>query len=181
MQKGTEVRFNDPRRFGFMLLAEESELASHAMLKDLGPEPLGDDFNAAVLKGALEGRCTPIKSALLDQSVVAGLGNIYVSEALFHAGISPKRCAATVAGGRAEKLYLAIVDVLNRAIAAGGSSISDHRQPNGELGYFQHAFAVYGREGETCPGCDCDISRTGGVRRIQQSGRSTFYCTKRQR
>lgn len=178
---GAEVRFNDPRRFGFMDLAEAGQLKSHPMLKDIGPEPLGDDFSAASLAGSLKGRRTPIKSALLDQSVVAGLGNIYVCEALFLAGISPKRSAATVAGGRADKLYKAIIDVLQRAIAAGGSSISDHRQTNGELGYFQHSFSVYGREGDSCPGCDCDLEKRGGIARIQQSGRSTFYCAAKQK
>lgn len=179
--QGVEIRYNDPRRFGFMVLAEAGRLASHRMLKDLGVEPLGDDFDASVLARALRGRSSPIKAALLDQSVVAGLGNIYVSEALFQAGISPKRKAASIAGARAERLYRAIVDVLDRAVAAGGSSISDHRQPGGELGYFQHSLAVYGRAGESCPGCDCDVAKTGGIRRIRQAGRSTFYCTKRQR
>ncbi|NQU56599.1 MAG: bifunctional DNA-formamidopyrimidine glycosylase/DNA-(apurinic or apyrimidinic site) lyase [Rhodospirillales bacterium] len=179
--QGVEIRYNDPRRFGFMLLAEAGQLASHPMLKDIGPEPLANDFDASVLASVLKGRNSPIKAALLDQSVVAGLGNIYVSEALFQAGISPKRKAATIAGVRAKRLHKAIVDVLARALAAGGSSISDHRQPNGELGYFQHTFAVYGRAGEACPGCDCELEKTGGIHRIQQAGRSTFYCTKRQR
>jgi formamidopyrimidine-DNA glycosylase len=179
--QGVEVRYNDPRRFGFMDLADAGALADHPMLKAIGPEPLSDDFNAKALAQVLKGRQAPIKSALLDQTVVAGLGNIYVSEALFRAGISPRRKAASVSGERANKLYGAIVDVLNQAIAAGGSSISDHRQPSGELGYFQHSFGVYGREGEACLGCDCNIFKTGGVRRIQQSGRSTFYCTKQQR
>lgn len=176
-----EIRYNDPRRFGFMVLAQADQLASHAMLRGLGPEPLSDHFSAQVLADALKGRNGPIKTALLDQSVVAGLGNIYVCEALFMAGISPKRKAATIAGGRAEKLYKAIVEVLNQALAAGGSSISDHRQPNGEPGYFQHSFAVYGRAGLACPGCDCALEKTGGIARISQAGRSTFYCTKRQR
>lgn len=179
--QGTEIRYNDPRRFGFMIMAEPDSLDCHPMLKNIGPEPLGDDFTAETLARALHARKAPIKAALLDQSVVAGLGNIYVAEALFQAGISPKRKAATVTGIRAEKLYKAIVDVLGRAIAAGGSSISDHRQIDGELGYFQHSLAVYGRVGQACPGCDCDIGKTGGIARIQQSGRSTFYCTKRQR
>jgi formamidopyrimidine-DNA glycosylase len=179
--QGAEIRFNDPRRFGFMDLAEAGQLDTHSMLANIGPEPLGDDFDASRLKQALKGRRTPIKSALLDQSVVAGLGNIYVCEALFMAGISPKRIAATITAKRATKLYKSIVDVLQRAIVAGGSSISDHRQPNGELGYFQHSFAVYGRQGEACPGCDCRLNSTGGIKRIQQAGRSTFYCTKRQR
>jgi len=179
--QGTEVRYNDPRRFGFMDLIDGAALDQYVMLKNLGPEPLGDEFNAEILSARLKGRQTPIKSALLDQSVVAGLGNIYVSEALFRAGISPKRMAASVAGRRAARLVPAIKDVLNDAIDAGGSSISDHRQPTGELGYFQHQFAVYGRQGQACPGCDCDLSRTGGIAKITQAGRSTFYCSRAQR
>lgn len=175
--QGAEIRFNDPRRFGFMDIADPGELEHHPLLAVLGPEPLSADFTPAALAQALKGRRTPIKAALLDQSVVAGLGNIYVCEALFRSGLSPKRQAATIAGGRAEKLHRAIVDVLTEAIRAGGSSISDHRQTNGELGYFQHSFAVYGREGVPCPNCDC----RGVVKRITQSGRSTFYCSKRQR
>jgi formamidopyrimidine-DNA glycosylase len=179
--QGAEVRYNDPRRFGFMDIADAGALVNHPMLNSIGPEPLSDNFDAKVLAQALKDRQAPIKIALLDQSVIAGLGNIYVSEVLFRAGISPKRKAASVIGVRASKLYKAIIDVLNQAISAGGSSISDHRQPSGELGYFQHSFGVYGREGEACLGCNCNISKTGGVRRIQQSGRSTFYCTKQQR
>ncbi len=175
---GAEIRYHDPRRFGFMDLADDGELAGHALLKDLGPEPLGEEFEVETLADALKGRKAPIKAALLDQKVVAGLGNIYVCEALFRAGLSPKRKASTVQGAGAKRLWAAIRDVLGGAIAAGGSSISDHRQTDGELGYFQHSFAVYGREGEACPGCDCT---RGGVRRIVQSGRSTFYCPTRQR
>ena len=134
-----------------------------------------------VLAAALKGRQAPIKAALLDQSVLAGMGNIYVSEALFRAGLSPRRKAGTVQGGRAEKLTRAIREVLTEAISAGGSSLRDHRRPDGELGYFQHSFAVYGREGQPCPGCDCDPARTGGIRRLTQSGRSTFYCSRKQR
>ncbi|NQV84412.1 MAG: bifunctional DNA-formamidopyrimidine glycosylase/DNA-(apurinic or apyrimidinic site) lyase [Rhodospirillales bacterium] len=181
IEGGASVRFNDPRRFGFMDLVDTGGLAHYGMLEKMGPEPLANDFNGPVLAARLKGRKTPIKAALLDQSVVAGLGNIYVAEALFRAGLSPKRMAATVQGGRAETLVHTIRDVLGEAIAAGGSSLRDHRQPSGELGYFQHSFAVYGREGEACPGCDCDVTRTGGVRRITQSGRSTFYCPRRQR
>jgi formamidopyrimidine-DNA glycosylase len=181
IEGGASVRFNDPRRFGFMDLADTNALADYKMLKNMGPEPLANDFNGPELAIRLKGRRTPVKAALLDQSVVAGLGNIYVAEALFRAGLSPKRTAATVQGGRAEKLARAIRDVLGDAIAAGGSSLRDHRQPSGELGYFQHSFAVYGREGEACPGCDCDLGRTGGIRRITQSGRSTFYCAHKQR
>ncbi|MDA1090807.1 MAG: bifunctional DNA-formamidopyrimidine glycosylase/DNA-(apurinic or apyrimidinic site) lyase [Proteobacteria bacterium] len=178
---GICVRFNDPRRFGFMDLAATDALADYKMLKNIGPEPLANDFNGPVLAAALKGRTSPIKAALLDQSVLAGMGNIYVSEALFRAGLSPKRKSGTVQGDRAEKLVGAIRDVLNEAIAAGGSSLRDHRQPSGELGYFQHSFAVYGRTGQACPGCDCDTARTGAIRRITQSGRSTFYCAAKQR
>ena len=178
---GAEIRYHDPRRFGFMDLANAGELESHALLKDIGPEPLSDDFDAEALAAALKGRKAPIKAALLDQKVVAGLGNIYVCEVLFRAGLSPKRKASTVQGARSRRLVSAIRQVLNDAIAAGGSSISDHRQTDGELGYFQHSFAVYGCQGKACPGCDCKVEKTGGVRRIVQSGRSTFYCPTRQR
>jgi formamidopyrimidine-DNA glycosylase len=179
--QGTEVRYNDPRRFGFMDIADAGTLIEHPVLKSIGPEPLSNDFDAKVLAQALKGRQAPIKSVLLDQTVIAGLGNIYVSEVLFRAGISPKRKAASVAGVRVSRLYSAIIDVLNQAISAGGSSINDHTRPSGELGYFQHSLSVYGREGEACSGCNCNIAKTGGVRRIKQSGRSTFYCTKQQK
>jgi formamidopyrimidine-DNA glycosylase len=147
------------------------------MIAKLGPEPLDPAFDALALAGRLKGRKTPIKAALLDQSVVAGLGNIYVSECLFHAGISPRRSAHTVQGGRCEKLIVAIRDVLNAAIAAGGSSLRDHRQTSGELGYFQHQFAVYDKAGQPCPGCDC---QGGMIQQIVQSGRSTYFCLRRQ-
>ncbi len=180
-EDGRQVRFNDARRFGFMDLWPTEGLAQHPMLAPLGPEPLSNAFNGPALAEALAGRLSPIKAALLDQRVVAGLGNIYVSEALFFAGLSPKRLAATVQGRRAERLARAVREVLTRAIAAGGSSLRDYVQTSGELGYFQHAWAVYGREGEACPGCDCDRARTGGIRRLVQSNRSTFYCPRRQR
>ena len=179
--QGAEVRYNDPRRFGFMDIANAGSLADHPMMKSIGPEPLSTDFDEKVLAQVLKGRNTPIKSALLDQTVIAGLGNIYVSEILFHAGISPKRKSASITAVRVNKLYRAIVDVLNQAISAGGSTISDHKQPSGELGYFQHSFGVYGREGKACSSCNCNISKTGGVRRIKQSGRSTFFCATQQR
>jgi len=178
---GYSVRFNDPRRFGLMALARADALAAHPLLAGLGPEPLGDGFDGAALAARLAGRRGPLKVALLDQSVVAGLGNIYASEALFRAGLSPLRAAASVTGRRAERLVRAIRLTLEEAIAAGGSSLRDHRRPSGELGYFQHSFAVYDREGQACPGCDCDSAATGGIRRIIQGGRSTFYCAKRQR
>jgi formamidopyrimidine-DNA glycosylase len=180
-EDGAVVTFNDARRFGMMDLAAAGDLASHKALAPLGPEPLGADFDAAYLGGALAGRITPIKAALLDQRVVAGLGNIYACEALFRAGLSPRRLAANVAGRRTARLVAAIKAVLEEAIAAGGSSLRDYVQATGELGYFQHAWRVYDREGLPCRGCSCDTARTGGVRRIVQSGRSTFLCPVRQR
>lgn len=178
---GTAIRFNDARRFGFMHLVAAGELDRHPLLSGLGPEPLGNDFSGPVLAAALKGKKTSIKAALIDQRVVAGIGNIYASESLFHAGISPRRLARTVQGERAERLAAAIRHVLTDAIAAGGSSLRDFVQTNGELGYFQHRWAVYEREGRTCPGCDCGVYMVGGIRRIVQSGRSTFYCPRRQR
>ncbi|MGH6930991.1 MAG: bifunctional DNA-formamidopyrimidine glycosylase/DNA-(apurinic or apyrimidinic site) lyase [Dongiaceae bacterium] len=178
---GTAVRFNDARRFGCLDLVSGSKLDRHRLLIGLGPEPLGNEFSGPVLAAALRGKATPIKSALLDQRVVAGLGNIYVSESLFWAGLSPRRLARTVQGERAERLVAAIRKVLNEAIAAGGSSLRDFVQVDGELGYFQNSWAVYERESQGCPGCNCDIAATGGIRRIVQTGRSTFYCARRQR
>ena len=175
-----EVRFRDPRRFGLMTLVRDEDMDRHPLLAGLGPEPLTADFNGAMLAAALKGRRTPIKAALLDQRIVSGLGNIYVCESLFRAGISPKRLAGRVQGERAVTLVKAIKAVLKKAIAAGGSSLRDHRQPSGELGYFQHSFTVYDREGQSCPGCVCDMSKTKGIRRIVQGGRSTFYCPRRQ-
>jgi len=180
-EDGATVRFNDARRFGMMDLATQADWEAHPLIRGLGPEPLGNGFNAAVLSERLAGRLSPVKAALLDQAVVAGLGNIYVNEALFRAGISPLRAACTVVGARAERLAAAIRAVLDEAIAAGGSSLRDHVQVTGELGYFQHRFGVYGREGEPCPGCTCDAARTGGIRRTVQAGRSTFHCPRRQR
>ena len=173
----TFVRFADPRRFGMVDWVAAGELAAHRLIADLGPEPTEADFDGARLWKLLAGRRTPIKSALLDQRVVAGLGNIYACESLFGAGISPRRLAANVGPARADRLARAIRQTLASAIEAGGSSLRDHAAPDGELGYFQHRFKVYGREGAPCPGCDCG----GGVRRIVQSGRSTFYCARRQR
>lgn len=181
MDDGTVIRFNDTRRFGMLDLWPSDDLDAHPWLSALGPEPLSNAFSGPALAAALKGRRTPIKAALLDQRVVAGLGNIYISEALFFAGLSPRRTAAAVQGQRAERLARAIKQVLGKAIAAGGSSLRDYVQPSGELGYFQHEWAVYGREGEACPGCDCDIGVTGGIRRIVQSNRSTFFCPRRQR
>ncbi|MQA65007.1 MAG: bifunctional DNA-formamidopyrimidine glycosylase/DNA-(apurinic or apyrimidinic site) lyase [Alphaproteobacteria bacterium] len=177
---GQEIVFNDARRFGLMTLIPPGEVAAHRLLAGLGPEPLAPDFSVDVLARGLRGKAAPIKAALLDQRVVAGLGNIYVCEALFRAGLSPRRRAGTVQGIRARRLHGAIQAVLREAIAAGGSSLRDHRRPDGELGYFQHAFSVYDREGERCLDCACDGAH-GRIQRIVQSGRSTFFCAKRQR
>ena len=177
LDDGTRIRFNDQRRFGVLDYLRKNALPAHPLLRELGPEPLDPAFTGEILATALTGKRTPLKAALLDQQIVAGLGNIYVSEVLYHAGLSPRRLARTVTLERARRLVLAIRDVLGRAIAAGGSSLRDYVQASGELGYFQHQWAVYGREGEPCPGCDCG----GGISRIVQSNRSTFYCTKRQR
>lgn len=180
-EDGWCLRFNDARRFGMMDLIPLSRLAAHKLLKGLGPEPLGNEFNGPALAAALKGKMTSIKAALLDQKVVAGLGNIYVSEALFRAGLSPRRMAYTVQGERAEKLAAAVKAVLTDAIAAGGSSLRDYVQSDGELGYFQNHWRVYEREGEACWRCTCDVARTGGVGRITQAGRSTYYCPRKQK
>jgi formamidopyrimidine-DNA glycosylase len=174
---GTVIRFNDARRFGMVDLAAAAGLDGHKLLAGLGPEPLGNAFNGPMLASAFEGRRSPVKAALLDQRVVCGLGNIYVCEALHMSGISPLRLAANVKGRRTERLAAAIREVLGEAIAAGGSSLRDHQQVTGELGYFQHRFKVYDREDAPCPRDGC----VGTVRRIVQSGRSTFYCASCQR
>jgi formamidopyrimidine-DNA glycosylase len=178
MSSGATVTFNDPRRFGLMLIVPRRDLASHPLMREVGPEPLGNAFDAGLLAAACRHKKTSLKAALLDQTVVAGLGNIYVCEALHRARLSPKRRASTIAtrtgapNAKAPALVDAIKAVLNDAIKAGGSSLRDHRRTDGELGYFQHHFRVYDREGEPCvtPGC------RGKVKRIVQNGRSTFFC-----
>jgi formamidopyrimidine-DNA glycosylase len=174
---GARVVYTDHRRFGLMTLLHEGELPTHKLLKGLGPEPLSNAFSGTVLAAALEGKRTPIKAALLDQRVVAGLGNIYVCEALFRAGVSPKRIAATVSRERAVRIVVASKAVLKEAIKAGGSTLRDYKRTDGELGYFQHNFSVYDREGQACTKTSC----TGVVKRIVQAGRSTFYCATCQR
>ncbi len=174
---GTTIRFNDARRFGMVDLVDTAALDKHKLMAELGPEPLGNAFSGPVLAAAFAGRRSPVKAALLDQRVVCGLGNIYVCEALHMSGISPLRLAANVKGRRTERLATAIREVLDAAIEAGGSSLRDHQQVTGELGYFQHRFKVYDREDVPCPRDGC----TGTVRRIVQSGRSTFYCASCQR
>jgi formamidopyrimidine-DNA glycosylase len=178
MSSGAIVTFNDPRRFGFMKIVARGKLDAEPLLRRLGAEPLGNTFDAAMLTRACRGKKTSLKAALLDQRIVAGLGNIYVCEALYRARLSPKRMAATIAtkdgdgSERAERLVECIKAVLKDAIKAGGSSLRDHKRTDGDLGLFQHHFQVYDREGERCqtPGC------LSVVKRIVQSGRSTFYC-----
>ena len=177
MDSGARVTFNDARRFGAMDLASTDKTESHWLLSGIGPEPLGNAFDEDYLISRLNGRNMPVKSALLDQRIVAGLGNIYVCEVLHRAGISPKRKAGQIAAPRIRALVPIIRQVLEEAIEAGGSSLRDHRQTSGELGYFQHTFRAYDREGQPCqtPGC------TGTITRIVQSGRSSFYCAQCQR
>lgn len=167
------IIFNDHRRFGLMTLVDTGHLEEDKLFKGIGIEPLSNDFNTDYLAKALEGKKTPIKSALLDQRTVAGLGNIYVCEALFRAGISPKRLAGSVKREKIAVLVAAIKKVLKDAIAAGGSTLRDHAQATGDPGNFQHRFLVYGREG-----LPCKNKCPGTVKRIVQSGRSTFYCSK---
>lgn len=176
--QGDRIIYNDPRRFGFMLLSNEAELEMHPLLRDLGVEPTGNALDGSLLASLLQSKRAPLKAALLDQRLIAGLGNIYVCEALWRAGLSPLRLAGTIAGengvttAQTDLLAGAIRTVIADAIEAGGSSLKDYRQADGSLGYFQHRFNVYGREGHGCkrPGC------SGIVERIVQSGRSTFYC-----
>ena len=172
IEGGGRVTLNDARRFGAVDLWPTAGLAAHRLLVGLGPEPLGNAFNAATLAARLAGRLTSVKAVLLDQRVVAGLGNIYVCEALWRARVSPFRLGRDVTPGEVETLVGAIRAVLEDAIAAGGSSLRDYRRADGELGYFQHSFAVYGREGEPCPRPDCG----GTVARVAQAGRSSFFC-----
>lgn len=177
LESGARVTLNDPRRFGAVDLFAAPDEAAHPLLRHLGPEPLGNAFNAPDLRQRLSGKRSPIKTALLDQRIVAGLGNIYVCEALFRAGIHPARAAGRISKPRIDALVPIIREVLNVAIEAGGSSLRDHRQASGDLGYFQHQFQVYDREGAPCLTLGCG----GHIRRITQSGRSSFYCPRCQR
>ena len=174
---GVVVRYNDPRRFGYMDLFRTAAEADHPVLGSLGPEPHGNEFSGPYLSSVLAGRRTPIKAALLDQSIVAGLGNIYVCEALHRSGISPRRAAASIPGVRADRLATAVRAVIIEAIEAGGSSLKDFASTDGALGYFQHRFRVYDRLGAPCPTDGCQ----GSIQRIVQSGRSTWFCSTCQR
>jgi formamidopyrimidine-DNA glycosylase len=177
---GGRIGFVDPRRFGALDLIATNDEDTHRLVAGLGPEPLGNEFNAPMMMAALAGKATPIKAALLDQTLVAGIGNIYASEALFRAKISPRRMAGGLGAARIERLVPAIKTTLTEAIAAGGSSLRDYVQPSGELGYFQHAWKVYGRAGQACERCpgppSCD-----GIRHLVQTGRASFYCPLTQR
>src|SRR3954452_5910961 len=183
MSSGATVVFNDPRRFGYMKIFSRAKIDDEPLLQGLGPEPLGNEFDAKMLARACHNKKTSLKAALLDQRVVAGLGNIYVCEALYRARLSPRRLAATLSTKKgtstehAGRLVDAIHAVLNQAIKAGGSSLRDHRQTSGELGHFQHSFQVYDRESKPCATQGCG----GTVRRFTQNGRSTFWCPKCQR
>ncbi|MEM8571893.1 MAG: bifunctional DNA-formamidopyrimidine glycosylase/DNA-(apurinic or apyrimidinic site) lyase [Pseudomonadota bacterium] len=172
IEGGARVTMNDARRFGAMDLWPSDRLSDHKLLAHIGPEPLGNAFHADWLGARFAGRRTPLKAALLDQRIVAGLGNIYVCEALWRAQLAPTRLAGEVSPPEIDALVRAIRSVLQEAITAGGSSLRDYRKADGELGYFQHAFKVYGREGEACAAMGCN----GEITRIVQSGRSSFYC-----
>ena len=176
---GWSVGLVDPRRFGSIDLVPSAAEDAHRLLAGLGPEPLGGAFNGASLAASLAGKRTPVKAALLDQRLVAGLGNIYVCEALFRAGISPERLAGDVTAAEADRLAREVKATLEEAIAAGGSSLRDYVQPSGELGYFQNAWKVYGREGQPCERCP-GAPACPGVARIAQGGRSTFLCPRTQ-
>ncbi|HTJ03070.1 MAG TPA: bifunctional DNA-formamidopyrimidine glycosylase/DNA-(apurinic or apyrimidinic site) lyase [Methylovirgula sp.] len=183
LSNGKRIVYNDPRRFGFMQLIPRPELHDHPLFRNVGIEPLGNELNGTALARLFAGKAAPLKAALLDQTLIAGLGNIYVSEALHRAGLSPRRAAGTLAHKngtpteRAALLASVIRDVLEEAVEAGGSSLRDHRQADGALGYFQHRFRVYDKEGAPCPRDNCG----GTVKRIVQSGRASFYCGKCQK
>ena len=172
VDNGMRMIYTDPRRFGLVTFADPDALEDHALLANMGPEPLSNNFHANYLREKLENRKSPIKNALLDQKIIAGLGNIYVCEALFRARINPERRANTLSNDEVETLVPIINDIIREAIASGGSTLKDYAQVDGELGYFQHSFQAYGREGKPCLNQDC----SGTILRIVQSGRSTFYC-----
>tara|TARA_Y100000590_G_C15665926_1_gene994431 strand:- start:444 stop:1271 length:828 start_codon:yes stop_codon:yes gene_type:complete len=177
LNSGKKLIFNDPRRFGLVILSEKSNYLQQSRFKNMGPEPLNPEFNSQNLLLSLAGKKAPIKNVLLDQRIVAGVGNIYACESLFLAGISPTKQAGGIKEAKAERLVLSIKTVLNKAIDAGGSSIINFVRSSGEIGYFQNSLAVYGRSGKKCPHCNCRAA----IKCIKQSGRSTFYCSKKQK
>lgn len=177
----SKIVYNDPRRFGMMFTVDTDNIDQHSSFKHLGPEPLGNHFSADILFERLQSKKTSIKQALLDQHVVVGVGNIYACEALYDSCISPTRISNSITLEETEKLACSIQKILTRAIEAGGSTLKDYRHADGSLGYFQHQFAVYDQEGNPCPDQDCTCEAVGGIKRIVQSGRSTFYCPKKQK
>lgn len=183
LSTGKRIIYNDPRRFGFMQIIARADLSAHPLFRNVGLEPLGNELDGAALARLFAGKAAPLKAALLDQTLIAGLGNIYVSEALHRAGLSPRRAAGSLVRKngspteRAELLAEVIRDVLEEAVEAGGSSLRDHRQPDGALGYFQHRFRVYDKEGAPCPREGCG----GTIKRIVQSGRASFFCARCQK
>ncbi|MER2520035.1 MAG: bifunctional DNA-formamidopyrimidine glycosylase/DNA-(apurinic or apyrimidinic site) lyase [Bdellovibrionales bacterium] len=179
--KDRRLRFHDPRRFGICDLAANQSLPQHKSLRDLGIEPFDAAFNADFLAKAWKGKSASVKETLMDQRIVVGIGNIYACEALYRAGIDPRRKAGTCGKAQCAKLVEAVRAVLTEAIASGGSSLRDYRHADGGEGWFQHSFAVYGRVGEPCPDCDCEVIKTGGIQRIRQGGRSTFLCSEKQK
>lgn len=183
MKNGVRVIYRDPRRFGMVYMARASDdIAAHPAFVKMGPEPLGNEFSGDILYERLKNKKTIIKSALLDQRVVAGLGNIYVCEALYRCGIDPRKPSHQINKPLCDALVRHIRDILNEAIKSGGSTLKDYRHTDDGLGYFQHQFAVYDREGLACPACDCDMmNKNNGIKRIVQAGRSTFYCSAKQK
>lgn len=180
LDNDVSIVFNDPRRFGLADLAETKVIEQHKLFAHLGPEPLEKEFNEKYLTEKLKSKKVAIKLAIMDQQVVVGVGNIYASEALFQSGIDPRRAANSIKHAELKELVAEIKAVLKKAIKAGGSSLRDYVQTDGELGYFQHQFSVYDKEGQKCQNCTCNIKKTGGVQRITQGARSTFYCPVKQ-
>lgn len=175
------LAYNDARRFGLLTYCETEKLKQHRLFARLGPEPLDSEFSAEYLYQKLKNKKVPIKVAILDQEVVVGIGNIYASETLYKAGISPLRRADKVTKKECRRIVESSHEVLKQAIAAGGSTIHDYKKPDGSLGYFQNMHCVYGKTGQKCPNCICDINKTGGIQKIVQAGRSSFYCPTKQK
>lgn len=181
LQDDQKITFNDPRRFGLVALTDTKNIDQSRFFRHLGPEPFDRAFNAFYLAEKLKSRKIAVKLAIMDQQLVVGVGNIYASESLFMAGIDPLRKSSSLNEIEIKKLVAAIQKVLKRAIAAGGSSLRNYVQADGELGYFQHQWAVYGKPAEKCKGCTCNIKKTGGIQKTVQGGRATFYCPEKQR
>lgn len=181
LDNGTEIVYRDPRRFGVIDLLKTEKVKESSYFKNLGPEPLSKNFSTAYLQDVLVNKTVPIKQAIMDQKIVVGVGNIYASESLFMARIDPRRPSKSLKSDELDRLVTSINQVLKRAIKEGGSTLRDYRNIGGERGYFQAHFSVYDREGISCPHCSCNLKKTGGIKRIEQGGRSTFYCPEKQR